>query len=78
MQLRLFPFRKRLLPFLMVDATISNRAFSDRRWNRFPGLNYNKANNALLNCFRKSDNDAQVKFTLKVMERGAVIDVTVC
>ena len=31
----------------------------------------------LLNCFRKNDIDAQVKFTLKVMER-AVIDVTVC
>ena len=37
----------------------------------------NKANNVLLNCFRKNDIDAQVKFTLKVMER-AVIDVTVC
>ena len=24
----------------MVDATISNQAFSDRRWNIFPGLNY--------------------------------------
>jgi len=72
MQLRLFPLRKRLLPFLRVDATISNQAFSDRRWNIFPGLNYNKANNALLNCFRKSDIDAQVKFPLKVMERAEV------
>ena len=37
----------------------------------------NKANNVRLNCFRNNDIDAQVKFTLKVMER-AVIDVTVC
>ena len=43
-QLRLFPFRRRLLPFLTVDATISNQAFSDGKWNTFPGLNCNKAN----------------------------------
>ena len=28
-QLRLFPFRRRSLPFLTVNATISNQAFSD-------------------------------------------------
>ena len=32
-QLRLFPFRRRSLPFLTVDATISNQAFSDGKIN---------------------------------------------
>ena len=35
-------------------------------------LSYNKANNTFFNSLRKSDVDAQVKITVKVMERGRV------
>ena len=34
----LFPLHKRSLPFLTVDATISNRASSYDRCNKFPEL----------------------------------------
>ena len=37
-----------------------------------PGLNYIKANNTFLNSLRKDDVEAQVEFTLKVMERAKV------
>ena len=36
-------FWKLSLPFLMVDATIGNQAFSHDECNMFPGLSYNKA-----------------------------------
>ena len=42
----LFPFRKRLLPLLTVDATIGNQAFSRDRSS--PELNYKEANNTKL------------------------------
>ena len=39
-RLRLFPFRKRSLPFLTVDAIFGNQAFSHGRCNMFkPKLN---------------------------------------
>ena len=37
---RLFPFRKQSLPFLTVDATTGNQAFSHDGCNIFPGLSY--------------------------------------
>ena len=37
-----------------------------------PGLNYNKANNTFLISLRKNDVEAQVEFTIKVMERVRV------
>ena len=46
---KLFPFRTRSLPFLMVDATIGNQAFSHERCIIFPGWSYDKANNTFLN-----------------------------
>ena len=33
-------------------------------------LSYNKANNTFFNSLRKNDVDAQVKITVKLMERG--------
>ena len=35
-------------------------------------LSYNKANDTFFNSLRKNDVDAQVKITVKVMERGRV------
>jgi len=67
---RLFLFRKRSLPFLTVDATNSNQAFSHDRCNTFPGFSYNKANNTFLNSLRKNSVEAQVEFVSKVMERA--------
>ena len=61
---RLFPFRKRSLPFLTVDATIRKQAFSHYGCNIFPGLSYNMGNNTFLNGLRKNEVDAQVEFTL--------------
>lgn len=55
-----------------VDAIIGNRAFRHDRYNIFSGLSYSEANNTFLNCLRKSDVEAQVEFTLKVMERARV------
>ena len=69
---RLFPFRKRSLPFLMVDATIYNQVFSHDKCNVFPGLSYSKTKNTFLNSFRKTDVEAEVDCTLKVMERARV------
>ena len=56
-----------------------NQAFSQNECNIFPGLSYNKANNTFLNSIRKNKVEAQVKFTLKIMERARapVIAVTV-
>ena len=68
----LFPFRKRSLPFLTVDATCAYQAFSQDRCNIFPGLSYNKANNTFLSSLRKNDVEAQVEFTSKVMESARV------
>ena len=68
----LFPFRKGSLPFLTVDSTIGNQAFSHDRCNIFPGLCDNKENNTFLNSLRKNDVEAQVEFTLKVMKRARV------
>ena len=67
----LFPFRKGSLRFLPVDATIGNQAFSHDRCNIFPGLCDNEEN-TFLNRLRKNDVDAQVEFTLKVIERARV------
>ena len=49
-----------------------NQAFSHDRCNIFPGLCDNKENNTFLNSLRKNDVEAQVAFTLKVMERARV------
>jgi len=50
----LFPFRKRSLPLLKVDAIIGNQAFSHGRSNICSGLMYNKATNTFLNSLRKN------------------------
>ena len=65
----LFPFRKRSLPFLTVNATTGKQAFSYDGCNIFPGLCHNKANKTFLNSVRKNDVEAQVEFSLKVKER---------
>ena len=62
----LFPFRKRSLPFLTVNATIGNQAFSHDSSNIFLGLSYNKTNNTFLNTLRKNDIEVKVEFTLKI------------
>ena len=49
----------------MVDATISNQAFSHYRCNIFPGLSYKKAKNTFPNSVRKNDVEVQVEFSLK-------------
>ena len=59
----LFPFRKRSMPFLTVDASIGNQAFSHDGCNIFPGLSYNKANKTFLNSLKKNETEAQVEFT---------------
>ena len=68
----LFSFHKRSLLFLTVDATIGNQAFTHDGCNIFPGLSYNKVNSTFLNSFRKNKVEAQVKFTIKIMERARV------
>jgi len=68
----LFPFRKRSLPFLTVDTTIENHAFSHDRCNLFPGFSYNKATNTFLNSLKKNDIDVPVEFTLNAVERARV------
>ena len=67
------------MPFLTVDATIGNRAFSHDECNIFPGLSYNLGNSTFLNSVRKNDAEAQVEFTLKVWKGlgSPVNDVTV-
>ena len=67
----LIPFRTRSSPFLTVNATIGNQAFSHDGCNIFP-LRYNKANDTFLNSVRKNDVEAQVEFSLKVKERARV------
>ena len=49
----------------MVDATISNQAFSHDRCNIFPGLSYKKAKNTFSNSVRKNDVEVQLEFSLK-------------
>ena len=70
----LFPFRKRSLPFLTVDTTISNQPFlsSHDRCNIFPGLSYKKAKNTFSNSVKKNDVGAQVEFSLKCTKRARV------
>ena len=67
------------MPFLTIDATIGNEAFSHDGCNIFAGLSYNLGNNTFLNSVRKNDAEAQVEFTLKVWKGlgSAVNDVTV-
>ena len=67
---RLFPFGKRSLPLSTVDTTIGSQAFSHDGCYIFPGLSYNKANDAFLNSLRKNSVEAQVEFASKVMERA--------
>ena len=55
-----------------VDVTTCNQAFSSDGCNIFLSLSYNKANNTFLNSLRKNEVEAQVKFTLKIMERARV------
>jgi len=50
----LFPFRKRSLPFLTVDAIFGNQAFSRGRCNICSGLNYNEVTETFLNSLRKN------------------------
>ena len=38
----------------------------------FPGLSYNKASKMFLNSLRKNETEAQVEFTLKIIERATV------
>ena len=38
----------------------------------FPGLSYNKASKMFLNSLRKNETEAQVEFTLKIIERITV------
>ena len=38
----------------------------------FLGLSYNKANKMFLNSLRKNETEAQVEFTLKIIERATV------
>ena len=73
---RLFAFRKRSLPFLTVDGTTGNHAFSHDRCSIFSGFKYNEANNTILNSPRKNDVESQDEFTLKVMERARVTILT--
>ena len=55
------PFRKRSLPFLTVDATIGNQAFS-----------HDRCNNMFLNSLRTNHVEPRVELTSKVMERVSV------
>ena len=74
----LIPFRNQSLPFLTVNASISNQAFSHDRCNIFPGFSYKKANNTFLNRVTER-RWSQVELSLKFMKRARVnaIDVTV-
>ena len=57
----------------VVTTTIGNQAFSHDGCNIFPGLSSHKANSTVLNSLStKNDVEAQVEFTLKVMERARV------
>ena len=55
-----------------VDVTTGNQAFSSDGCNIFPGLSYSKTNNTFLNSLGKNEVEAQVGFTLKIMERPRV------
>ena len=55
---------------LTVDATIGDQAFTHDGCNIFAWLSYNKTNNTFLKSLRKNDIEAQVEFTLKIMERA--------
>ena len=67
-RLFLFPFRERSLPFLTVNATIGNQAFSrDRRNNKYGlWISYNMANNIFLNSSREKEVEAQVEFLTRL------------
>ena len=60
-----------VVAMLTVDATIGTQAFIHDRCNIFPGLSYTKANNVFVSP-RKNDVEAQVEFTLKVVESARV------
>ena len=60
-----------VVAMLTVDATIGTQGFIHDRCNLFPGLSDTKANN-VFGSHRKNDVEAQVEFTLKVMERARV------
>ena len=68
---RLFPFRKRSLPFSTVDTTTGNQAFSHDGCYIFPGLSYNKANDAFLNSLRKNSQGHPTDLfpTISVLQR---------
>ena len=68
-----FPFCKRSLPFLTVDAIFGNQAFSRGRCNICSGLNYNEVTETFVNSLRKNEVSAQVKFTFEIRERARVI-----
>ena len=55
-----------------VDVTTRNQAYSSDGCNIFPGLSYNKTNSTFLKSLRKNEVEAQVEFTLKIMERARV------
>ena len=73
-----FPFRKRSLPFLTVDATIGYQAFSHDRCNIFPGLSYNKANNTFLIALKRTTLKPKLNLRLKLWKGLGlpVIDVS--
>ena len=65
------------MSFLTVDATNDNQAFCHDRCNIFFGLRYNKANDTFSIVLKKSDVDAQVKFTSKAIERARVTSTVI-
>ena len=60
------------MPFLTVDATISNQALNHDKCNIFPGLSYKKAKNTFSDSVRTTDFGAQVEFSLKFTKRARV------
>ena len=52
-------------PFVLIDVLYSLGGLTDHSQ-----ISYHKANNTFLNSLRKSDVEAQVEFTLRVIKRG--------
>lgn len=77
--LPLFPFRKRSLLILTVDATIVNQTYSHGRCNIFSALSYIKPNNTFLNCLRKTKFKPKLNLRLKLSKglESPVINVSV-
>ena len=68
------------MPFLTVDATLGNQAFSHDGCNVFPGLSYNETDNTFLNSLRKNEVEAQTNLREKLwkgMGTPVIDDVTV-